>query len=99
MSGTIVDVRATRRHRVRLHRAPGLEETQVDRRRQQAIARLVRVQVVARVRIGSEARRIRRISHDGVEIDHGVERAALPNPPVHRLTRGFVRRDFRTVSP
>ena len=51
-----------------------------------------RVQTVAGIERLPEPLRLRRIAHQGVEIDHGIEIARCPNPVVDSLAIGFVRR-------
>ena len=67
-----------------LRRVLAGENSQVEGIRHRLIAGVVGVQVIARVELGAQPFRIGRIARRGLEIDHGVERAAGADPRIHR---------------
>src|SRR5579884_3860342 len=46
----------------------------------------VGMDMVARIVDGSNIRRVERVAHKGVKVDHAIERAACAYPGVHLLT-------------
>src|SRR5215831_15681368 len=65
------------------------EQPEIDRGGHRLISRVVHVQVVARVELLLNLRRLRGIAHRRVEVDYAVVRLAGPDELVHRLTFGF----------
>src|SRR5262249_30883312 len=56
------------------------------------IAGVVRMEVIAAVEVGPEARRIRRIAHGRIEVDDAIECPAGANPRIDRLSLGLTGR-------
>ena len=56
------------------------------------VAGIARMQVIAAVVDRQHARRMFGIAHALVEVDNGIERAAVPDPGIHRLPHRLARR-------
>src|SRR5919106_3441594 len=61
------------------------EQLQIDRVGHRLVARVLRVEVVARVEVGPDVLGIARVTRRGVEVDHTIESAARADPPIDRL--------------
>src|SRR5437588_4813582 len=72
--------------------SPLLEERQVDRVCHGLVTGIIRVQMVAAVVSGKETRRMPRIAHHRIEVDHAIVRSAATDKLVHGLTLCFALR-------
>ena len=71
---------------------PYSNSDQVDDVAHPVVADIARMQVIAAVVDRQHARRMLGIAHALVEVDHRIERAAVPDPCIHRLPHRLARR-------
>lgn len=70
-------------------RSPLREEPEIDRIAHTVTAEIARVQVITTVANRQHAGGELGVAPGLIEGDHGIEGAAVPDPTVHGLTRGF----------